>query len=158
MNPWIISVFYKLTICPSLRKCEELRTITFHFLHSVLFAVTVECFNYTYILEREVAQSCPTLCDSMGCSLPGSSDHGIFPGKSTGVGCHFLLQGIFPTQGLNPGLQHCRQTLYSLSHQRSTYIYFRPHIILPVLLTSWIFISFFLLSSDLPFPIYISTG
>ena len=33
-----------------------------------------------------------------------------FPGKSTEVGCHFLLQGIFPTQGLNPGLPHCRQT------------------------------------------------
>ena len=36
-----------------------------------------------------------------------------FPGKSTGVGCHFLLQGIFPTQGSNPGLLHCRQTLPS---------------------------------------------
>ena len=35
-----------------------------------------------------------------------------FPGKSTGVGCHFLLQGIFLTQGSNPGLLHCRQTLY----------------------------------------------
>ena len=34
-----------------------------------------------------------------------------FLGKSTGVGCHFLLQGIFPTQGLNLGLPHCRQTL-----------------------------------------------
>ena len=33
------------------------------------------------------------------------------------MGCHFLLQGIFPTQGLNPGLLHCRQTLYSLSRQ-----------------------------------------
>ena len=42
-----------------------------------------------------------------------------FPGKSTGVGCHFLLQGIFPTQGLNPGLLNCRQTLYRLSHQGS---------------------------------------
>ena len=42
-----------------------------------------------------------------------------FPGKSTGVGCHFLLQGVFPTQGSNPGLQHCRQILYRLSHQRS---------------------------------------
>ena len=42
-----------------------------------------------------------------------------FPGKSTGVGCHFLLQDIFPTQGLNPGLPHCRQTFYHLSHQRS---------------------------------------
>ena len=36
-----------------------------------------------------------------------------FPGNSTGVGCHFLLQGIFPTQGLNTGLPHCRQTLYT---------------------------------------------
>ena len=40
-------------------------------------------------------------------------------GKSTGVGCHFLLQGIFPTQGSNPGLSHCRQTLYRLNHQGS---------------------------------------
>ena len=42
-----------------------------------------------------------------------------FQGKSTGVGCHFLLQGIFPTQGSNPGLSHYRQTLYRLSHQGS---------------------------------------
>ena len=34
-----------------------------------------------------------------------------FPGKSTGVGCHFLLKGIFASQGLNPGLPHCRQML-----------------------------------------------
>ena len=40
-----------------------------------------------------------------------------FPGKITRVGCHFLLQGIFPTQGLNLGLLHCRQTLYRLSHK-----------------------------------------
>ena len=39
------------------------------------------------------------------------------PGKSTGVGCHFLLQGIFPTQGSNLGLPHCRQVPYRLSHQ-----------------------------------------
>ena len=41
------------------------------------------------------------------------------PGKDTGVGCHFSLQGIFPTQGSTPGLLHCRQTLYCLSHQGS---------------------------------------
>ena len=39
-------------------------------------------------------------------SAPGSSVHGIFPGMNMGVGCHFRLQGIFPTQGLNPGLLH----------------------------------------------------
>ena len=43
---------------------------------------------------------------------PGNS-----AGKNTGVGCHFPLQEIFPTQGLNPGLPHCRQTFYCLSHQ-----------------------------------------
>jgi len=42
-----------------------------------------------------------------------------FPGKSAGVDCHFLLQGIFPTQESNPGLPHCRQMLYRLSHQGS---------------------------------------
>ena len=39
------------------------------------------------------------------CSPPGSSVHGDSPGKNTGVGCHVLLQGIFPTQGLNPHLE-----------------------------------------------------
>ena len=42
-----------------------------------------------------------------------------FSRQYTGVEGHFLLQGIFPTQGLNPGLSHCRQTLYHLSHQGS---------------------------------------
>ena len=46
-----------------------------------------------------------------------------FLGKSTGVGYHFLLQGIVPTQGSNPGLLHCRQTLYHLSHQVSPEIH-----------------------------------
>ena len=48
----------------------------------------------------------------MDYSSPGSSDHGMFQGKNTRVGCHFLLQGIFLTQGLNTGLLHCRQTLF----------------------------------------------
>ena len=64
-----------------------------------------------------VTEPCPTLCDPMDCSLPGFSVHGDSPSKNTGVGCHALLQGIFPTQGSNPGLPHCRQFLYHLSHQ-----------------------------------------
>ena len=47
----------------------------------------------------------------------------ILQGKNTGVGCHALLQEIFPTQGLNPGLPLYRQNLYLLSHQQSPYIY-----------------------------------
>ena len=56
------------------------------------------------LVACSVTQLCPTVCDPMDCSPPGSSVHGDSPGKNTGMGCHFLLQGIFPTQGSNPGL------------------------------------------------------
>ena len=62
--------------------------------------------------EVKVAQSCPTLCDPV--DSPWNS-----PDQNTGVGSLSLLQGIFPTQGSNPGLPHCRQILYQLSHQES---------------------------------------
>ena len=45
------------------------------------------------------------------------------PGKDTGVGCHFLLQGIFLTQGSNPGLLHCWQILYCLCYQGSPHVF-----------------------------------
>ena len=54
-----------------------------------------------------VSQSCQIICEPKDCSLPGSSVHGDSPGKNTGVGCHALLQEIFPTQGSNSGLPHC---------------------------------------------------
>ena len=66
-----------------------------------------------------VAQCCLTLWDPMDCSLPGSFVHGDSPGKNTGVSFHALLQRIFPIQGLNPGLLHCRWILYQLSYQES---------------------------------------
>ena len=52
------------------------------------------------------AQSCLTLCNPRDCSPPGSSVHGILQARLAEWGCHFLLQGIFPTQGLNPCLLH----------------------------------------------------
>ena len=58
---------------------------------------------YMYELSCSVI---PTLCNPMDSSPPGSSLHGDSPDKNTGVGSHSLLQGIFPTQGLNPGLPH----------------------------------------------------
>ena len=66
-----------------------------------------------------VAQSCPTLCDPMDGSPPGSLCPWDSPGKNTGVGSHSLRQGIFPVQELNLGLLHCKQILYHLSHQGS---------------------------------------
>ena len=76
--------------------------------------------NLASIVLNLVAQSCPTLCDPMDCSLPGSFVHEDSLGKNSGVGCHALLQGTFPTQGSNPGLLHCRKILYHLrDHQPS---------------------------------------
>ena len=66
-----------------------------------------------------IMQLCLNLCNPMDCSIPGSSVYGDYPGKNTRVGCHALLQGIFPTQGSNPGLPHWRQIIHSLSHQGS---------------------------------------
>ena len=68
-------------------------------------------------MKKVKVKSCLTLCDPMDCSLAGSSVHGDSTGKKPGGGCHSLLQGIFPIQGWNPGLLHCRQILYLLSHQ-----------------------------------------
>ena len=66
-------------------------------------------------MHAQSLQSCPTLCNPMDCSPPGSSVHGISPGKNTGVGCYVLLQRIFLTQGLNLSLLwllHCQWILY----------------------------------------------
>ena len=79
-----------------------------------------------------VTQLCLTLCDPMDCSLPGSSVHRDSPGKNTGLGCHSFQRGIFPTQGSNPGLLHCKWIFYQLSYTIkiqfsyvfSTYIFF----------------------------------
>ena len=56
------------------------------------------------------------------------------PGKNTGVGCNFILQGIFPTQGSNLDLLHCRQILYHLSHQGSPELVFNAKVLLVELL------------------------
>ena len=64
-----------------------------------------------------VIQLCPTLCNPTDYNTPGSSGHGDSLGKKTGVSCHALLPRIFPTQGSNPGLLHCRWILYHLSQQ-----------------------------------------
>ena len=75
----------------------------------LLFVVTMR-FMYCCL----VAKSCPTLLSPTDCQalLPMN-----FPGKNTGVSFHFLLQRIFPTQGLNPCLLHWRVDSLPLSHQ-----------------------------------------
>ena len=106
-----------------------------------------------------VAQLCPTLCSPMTIAhqplyVPWDS-----PGKNTGVGSHSLLQGIFLTQGANPGLLHCRLSLYHLSHwwkSRSRVRLFATawtihtvHGILQARIPEWVAFPF---SRDLPNP------
>ena len=66
-----------------------------------------------------ISQSRPTLYDPVDCSPPGSSVHGILQARILEWVAISLLQGILPTQRLNPGLLHCRQIPYHLSHQGS---------------------------------------
>ena len=88
------------------------------FWRNIFFSYKIILYQILSESESEVIQSCPTLCDPTDLLQPTRflCPWG-FPGKNTGVGGHFLLQEIFPTQGLKPGLPHCRQTLYHLSHQ-----------------------------------------
>ena len=102
-RPWHLSEGWSLFLPSRLHSVSE--TQGWHFLTSS-----------PGTRESEVTQSFLTLCDPMDCSLPGSSIHGVF---QAGMGCHFLLQGIFLTQGSSPSLLHCRQMLYRLSHQGS---------------------------------------
>ena len=94
-------------------ECEEFtkKIIENKVLNSrIIFKVN---FKVNFKVKVKVTQSCPTL-----------RPHGLYspwnsPGQNTGVGSLSLLQGIFPTQGSNPGLPHCRWMLYQPSHKGS---------------------------------------
>ena len=106
---------------------------TFHPpVHEIVFLITKN--NFRSVIAFQIFISCVCYCTenmtmnalrsllSENHSIESDSlrSHGLHPpGQNTGVGSLSLLQGIFPTQGLNPGLPHCRQILYPLSHQGS---------------------------------------
>ena len=114
-----IFLFVLIEICVCM--CVYIYTHTHTYMDEIriFIAVLFVIAKAGNILLCLLAQSCLTLCDPKECSPPGSSIHGDSPGKNTGVGCHALFQGIFPTQGRNPGLLHCRWIHYHLSHQGS---------------------------------------
>ena len=75
---------------------------------------------YVLLYLKCINQSCPTLHDSMDCSLPGSSVHAVIQKYWIGWVTNPFSRGIFPNQGLKLDLLHCRWILYCLSHQRSS--------------------------------------
>ena len=91
------------------------------------FFILITCLNdhiWIYLVKynmwvSEVAQSCLTFCCPMDYSLSGSSVHGILQARILEWVAISFSQGIFLTQGSNPGLPHYRQMLYHLSHQGS---------------------------------------
>ena len=82
------------------------------------FSVKVLCM-LSFVFNNEVV----SLCDSMNIALQGSLSMEFMPGKDTGVGCHFLLQGIFLTQRSNPHLLHWQADSLPLSHQEAQNLY-----------------------------------
>ena len=89
--------------------------------------IVTKCDNaLNVICPRIWLEFSRTSCETESSSVVSDSwrPHGLHspwnsPGQNTGVGSCSLLQGIFPTQGSNPGLPHCRRILYCLSHQVS---------------------------------------
>ena len=77
---------------------------------------------HTWCLKVLVAQSCLTLCNPIDCSPPGSFVCGILQARILEWVAFLFSKRIFLAQGLNPGLLHCRQILYCLSHQGIVFI------------------------------------
>ena len=78
--------------------------------------------DYPRTITCLVAQSCLTLCNPMDCSSPGSLVHGDSPGQNTGVGCHVLLQEIFPTQVSCIIVSATREAIQGLQNNYKMYI------------------------------------
>ena len=101
------------------KKITAFRNRVFNLFPKLLLLRFFFCFYEMVTATAKSPQSCPTLCNPIDGNPPGSSVHGIFQARVLEWGAT-ILQRIFPTQGLNLGLLHCRQTLYSLSHQGSS--------------------------------------
>ena len=78
---------------------------------AILRATLFIIYIYSFIMKVKVAQSGPTLCDLMDCTV-----HGILQARILAWVAFPFFRGIFPTQGLNPGFLHCKWILYHPSH------------------------------------------
>ena len=110
---FLISYFLSSALLSSVKTILWTRNDTLNILH-----LTCEIFDTCVCMHAKLLQSCPTLCNPMECSPPGSSAHGILQAKNTGVGCHAFLQGIFQTQRSNSRLLCLLHWQASSSHKK----------------------------------------
>ena len=119
MTAWWLCFHCKTTVDYRLQTEAEPEMVSFLSVNRIDEAIDWRRSGTTRGMQTlSVCVSCSVMSDSL-------QPHGLhntrllcpwdFPSKDPGVGCYFLLQGIFPTQGSNPGLLHCRQILYRLS-------------------------------------------
>ena len=94
---------------PILRECSSMSVL---FLFQEYFIFSLKQFYYGHCASMLNPFSQPTLGDPIDCSQPSSTVHGILQARVLEWGCHFLLQGIFLTQGSIWHLLHCMQILY----------------------------------------------
>ena len=110
LSPWFLWCVFSLSLATSSNT------------HIVCVYTSEYYFSSKFILHNQCCAvlNCSVVANSLwphGQRAWRTTVHGDSPGKNTGVGHHALLQVIFPTQGSNPGLPHCRQILYQLSHK-----------------------------------------
>ena len=127
-------------------------TLYLNYGHNVTFNFdyVLTWFNDNFALHEKL--SCSIMCDSLrfdGLEPARLLHPWNFPGKSTGVGFHFLFQGLFPTQGWNPGLPHGGHMIFTLSHQESPQIYLTSVTTVSLIHESWTQFSHSVLSDSL---------
>ena len=113
--------YLSLIYLDSIFMCDVIKG--YNFLFSLTLCTRFDLCCWISVFVCLVAQSWLTLCDPMGCSLPGSSVHGASPGKNTEWVAMPSSRGVFPLERWDPGLLHCKQILYWLSHWRSPFLY-----------------------------------
>ena len=98
-----VSSIYNIVLASGVQHSDSVLQIDFFFrFFSIIgYCEILKIVPWAMLCCAKLLQSCPTLCDTMDCSPPGSSVQGDSPGKNTRVDCRALLQGFFPTQGWN---------------------------------------------------------
>ena len=112
------SCTYNNYTCYHMSHCTKgFQTHPFFQSSQYLCELRILCSFLKAVCGCSLAKSCLTICEPMDCSVPGSSVRGISQARiQEWVGCHFFLQGIFPTQGLNSHLLHWQADSLTLNH------------------------------------------